>query len=78
MVRVVGEEIEPQVMSIQDALRLADKWNLIWLKSLRMLIHLYVKLLIIRNTFTKKKETKRAEGKSDQNSRKRNTIRPKH
>ncbi|HPI69620.1 MAG TPA: translation initiation factor IF-3, partial [Bacteroidales bacterium] len=28
MVRVVGEEIETQVMSIQDALRLADKMEL--------------------------------------------------
>jgi translation initiation factor IF-3 len=63
VVRVVGEEIEAEVMSLQDALKLADKWNSILLKFLQMQIPLFVKLLIIRNFSISKKKTERDKGK---------------
>lgn len=59
MVRVVGEEIETAVMSIQDALKLADSLELDLVEISPNADPLFAESLIIKSFFTNKKRNKR-------------------
>jgi translation initiation factor IF-3 len=59
VVRVVGEEIEAEVMSIQDALKLADKLELDLVEISPNADPPVCKLLIIRNFFISRKRNRK-------------------
>ncbi len=58
-VRVVGDNVKVDIYSIDEALKMAEEQNLILWRFHQRLIHLFVKLSIIRNLNTNKRRSKR-------------------